>query len=59
MSEQDRQAEYAICRRRGHQGDGGYTQGWESWWVCKWCGTHYRTKETLVEKNTPKEASGD
>lgn len=57
-----RQAEYKICKRRGHQaGSGiGYSeaiQGGKTWYTCKWCGCEFADHVTetreLFERRLP------
>jgi len=46
----DAEAEYAICRQRGHQSDGFVYTSIPPQSKCRWCGTFYHFSErTLVE----------
>jgi hypothetical protein len=56
MDAATREAEYQICQRRGHKGNGTILNiGWESWEHCRWCGTSFRYETTrkLIESNVP------
>lgn len=50
-------AEYAICKKRGHQASGFVTASNPPQQTCRWCGTRYfYTEPQLQEFNVPKAA---
>lgn len=54
MSEEERLAQYRICKVRGHKASGAMAMSNPPWHICKYCGTYYRyTEPELVETNIP------
>jgi hypothetical protein len=51
----ERRFAYQQCMERGHQDSGITLTSNPPWSVCKWCGTHYRYEQHLVEANVPTE----
>jgi hypothetical protein len=53
---QKRFAQYRVCQERGHTASGTISPpGGPTMHACKFCGTHYRVEETLVEQNVPQD----
>lgn len=50
-----RAQEFAICKKRGHQPSSIMLPSNPPQNICKWCGTHYRYEQTLIERNFPEE----
>jgi len=47
---------YEVCRERGHTPSGQVLTSNPPWNVCKFCGTHFRYEQRLIESNTPEDA---
>ena len=54
LNDDERAVQYAECIRRGHQTSNRVLTSNPPWQVCRFCGTHFRYEQRLIEQNEPR-----